>query len=200
MRWGCRWVTATKGSERERLLASHLSVVRGPKAQWDSNPKLQSPPFFWVPRGVRWDPFAQRWSDGSASRPVLTLTRPGNIGLSRELRCRFLRTALAQRITLCSELITFPGPVTMTARIALAFLDWLLDHDAQLSRLQTSKATFEASPACLDRGSSFVEALFCDVPIHDLVRARLRRDICSDERVGHEGRANRQQHSKYDSQ
>jgi len=109
MRWGFRWVTATKGSERERLLASDLSVVRGPKAQWDSYPKLQSPPFFWLPRGVRWDPFALRWSDGSASRPVLTLTRPGNIGLSRELRCRFLRTALAQRITLCSELITFPG-------------------------------------------------------------------------------------------
>ena len=62
----------------------------------------------------------------------------------------------------------------MTARSALAFLDWLLDHDAQLSRLQTSKATLEASPACLDRGSSFVEALFCDVPIHDLVGARLR--------------------------
>jgi len=36
MRWGFRWVTATKGSERERLLASDLSVVRGPKAQWDS--------------------------------------------------------------------------------------------------------------------------------------------------------------------
>ena len=78
-------------------------------------------------------------------------TRPGNIGLSRELRCRFLRTALAQRITLHSKLITLPGPVTVTARSALAFLDWLLDHHAQLlSRLQTSKTTLEASPACLD--------------------------------------------------
>ena len=138
--------------------------------------------------------------DGSASRSMLTPTRAGDVGLSRDLRCRLLRTPLAQRITLRSKLITLPGPVTVTARSALAFLDWLLDHDAQLSRLQTSKATLEASPACLDRGSSFVEALFCDVPIHDLVRARLRRDICSSERVGHEGRANRQQHSKDDSQ
>ena len=82
---------------------------------------------------------------------MLTPTRPGNIGLSRELRCGFLRTALAQRITLCSELITLPGPVTVTARSALAFLDWLLDHHAQLlSRLQTSKTTLEAGPACLD--------------------------------------------------
>src|SRR6476469_777595 len=55
------------------------------------------------------------------------------------------------RITLCSKLITLPGPVTVTARSALALLDWLLDHHAQLlSRLQTSKATLEASPACLD--------------------------------------------------
>jgi hypothetical protein len=83
---------------------------------------------------------------------MLTPTRPGNIGLSRELRCRFLRTALAKRrITICSELITLPGPVTVTARSALAFLDLLLDHHAQPSSLlQTSKTTFEAIPACLD--------------------------------------------------
>jgi hypothetical protein len=82
---------------------------------------------------------------------MLTPTRPGNFGLSRELRCCFLGTALAQRITLCSELIALPGPVTVIARSALAFLDWLLDHHAQLlSRLQTSKTTLEASPACLD--------------------------------------------------
>jgi hypothetical protein len=62
---------------------------------------------------------------------MLTPTRPGNIGLSRELRCRFLGTALAQRITLDSALITLPGPVTVIARSALAFLDWLLDHHAQ---------------------------------------------------------------------
>ena len=66
--------------------------------------------------------------DGSASRPMLTPTRPVNTGLSRELRCGFLRTAFAQRITLCSELITLPGPVTMTARSALAFSNRLLDH------------------------------------------------------------------------
>jgi hypothetical protein len=89
--------------------------------------------------------------DGSASRPMLTPTRRGNIGLSRELRCRFLRTALAQRITFRSELITLPGPVTVIARSALAFLDWLLDHHPQpSSRLQTSKTTFEAIPARLD--------------------------------------------------
>ena len=81
-----------------------------------------------TPGGLRWDPFALRWSDGSASRPILAPTRSGNIGLSRELRCRFLRTALAQRITLCSELITLPGPVTVTARSALAFSNRLLDH------------------------------------------------------------------------
>jgi hypothetical protein len=87
----------------------------------------------------------------SASRSTLAPTRLGNIGLSRELRCRFLRTALAQRITLGSELITLPGPVTVIARSALAFLDWLLDHHAQaLSRLQTLKTTLEAIPACLD--------------------------------------------------
>jgi hypothetical protein len=104
-----------------------------------------------TPGGPRWDPLILLWSDGSASLPILTPTRPGNIGLSRKLRCRFLRTALAQRITLCSELITLPGPVTVTARSALAFLDWLLDHHPQpSSRLQTSKTTFEATPACLD--------------------------------------------------
>ena len=82
---------------------------------------------------------------------MLTPTRPGNIGLSRALRCRFLRTALAQRITLCSELITLPGPVTVTARSALAFSNRLLDHHArQLSRLQTSKTTLEAIPSRLD--------------------------------------------------
>ena len=145
-----------------------------PRHSGTPTPSYNHPPSFGYPGGSDGTHSRCFWSDGSASRPVLTLTRPGNIGLSRELRCRFLRTALAQRITLCSELISFPGPVTMTARSALAFLDWLLDHDAQLSRLQTSKATLEASPACLDRGSSFVEALFCDVPIHDLVGARLR--------------------------
>ncbi len=89
--------------------------------------------------------------DGSASRPMVTPTRPGNIGLSRELHCRFLRTALAQRITFGSELIALPGPVTVIARSALAFLDWLLDHHARpLSRLKTSKTTLEAIPACLD--------------------------------------------------
>jgi hypothetical protein len=67
----------------------------------------------------------------SASRSTHAPTRLGNIGLSRELRCRFLRTALAQRITLGSELITLPGPVTVIARSALAFLDWLLDHHSQ---------------------------------------------------------------------
>ena len=81
---------------------------------------------------------------------MLTPTRAGDVGLSRDLRCRLLRTSLTQRITLCSDPITLPGPVTVTARSALAFLDRLLDHDAQLSRLQTSKATLEASPACLD--------------------------------------------------
>ena len=59
---------------------------------------------------------------------MLTPTRPGNIDLSRDLRFRFLRTALAQRITLCSELVTLPGPVTVTARSALAFSNRLLDH------------------------------------------------------------------------
>jgi hypothetical protein len=87
----------------------------------------------------------------SASRSTLAPTRAGDVRPSRDLRCRFLRTALAQRITLCSELITLPGPVTVIARSALAFLDRLLDHHAQpLSRLQTSKTTFEAIPACLD--------------------------------------------------
>jgi hypothetical protein len=100
------------------------------EAQRDSYVELQSPPtfIFATPGGLRWDPLTLLWSDGSASLPILTPTRPGNIGLSRELRCRFLRTALAQRITLCSELITLPGPVTVAARSALAFLDWLLDH------------------------------------------------------------------------
>ena len=56
MRWGFRWVTATKGSERERLLASDLSVVRGPKAQWDSYPKLQSPPLFLATPGGQMGP------------------------------------------------------------------------------------------------------------------------------------------------
>ena len=88
--------------------------------------------------------------DGSASWS-LTPTRAGDVCPSRDLRCRFLRTALAQRITLCSELITLPGPVTVIARSALAFLDRLLHHHAQpLSRLQTSKTTLEAIPACLD--------------------------------------------------
>ena len=59
------------------------------------------------PRGVQMGPIRAAWSDGSASRPMLTPTRPGNIGLSRELQ-----TALAQRITLCSELIALPGSVT----------------------------------------------------------------------------------------
>ena len=87
----------------------------------------------------------------SASRSTLAHTRAGDVFPSRDLRCRFLRTALAQRITLCSELITLPGPVTVTARSALAFLDWLLDHHPQPSfRLQTSKTTFEAIPAYLD--------------------------------------------------
>ena len=31
-----RWATAAKRNEREGLLASDLSVVRGPKSQWDS--------------------------------------------------------------------------------------------------------------------------------------------------------------------
>jgi hypothetical protein len=76
---------------------------------------------------------------------------PRDVFPSRELRCRFLRTALAQRITFRSELITLPGPVTVIARSALAFLDRLLDHHAQpLSRPQTSKTTFEAIPARLD--------------------------------------------------
>jgi hypothetical protein len=89
-------------------------------------------------------------ADVAGVAPMLTPTRPGSIGLCREFRCRFLRTALAQRITLCSEIITLPGPVTVIARSALAFLDWLLDHHAQpLSRLQTSKTILEASPACL---------------------------------------------------
>ena len=136
MRSESRWATATKGSERERCFLKSVS-----QAQRDSYPKLQSPPTFILatPGRLRGDPLMLLWSDGSASLPILTPTRPGNIGLSRELRCRFLRTALAQRITLCSELITLPGPVTVTARSALAFLDWLLDHHAQLlSRLQTS--------------------------------------------------------------
>jgi hypothetical protein len=90
-------------------------------------------------------------SDDLASWPMLTPIRPGNIGLSREFRCRFLRTALAQRITLCSKLVTLPGPVTMTVRSALAFSNRLLDHHArQLSRLQTSKTTLEAIPSRLD--------------------------------------------------
>ena len=88
--------------------------------------------------------------DGSASWS-LTPTRAGDVCPSRDLRCRFLRTALAQRITFRSELITLPGPVTVIARSALAFLDRLLNHQAQpLSRLQTSKTTFEAIPARLD--------------------------------------------------
>jgi hypothetical protein len=73
-------------------------------------------------------PFTLLWSDSSASWPMLIPTRPGNFGLSRELRCCFLGTALAQRITLCSEVITLPGPVTVIARSASAFLDRLLDH------------------------------------------------------------------------
>ena len=62
------------------------------------------------------------------------------------------------------------------------------------SRLQTSQAAFEAMPACLNRGSSFVEALLCDIPIHDLLRARFRRDLRSGERIGNKGCADRQQH------
>ena len=101
MRSEFRWATATKGSERERLLASDLSEVRGPRLNGTPTPSYNHPP--------------------ASIAADATPTRPGNIGLSRELRCRFLRTALAQRITLCSELITFPGPVTVTARSALAF-------------------------------------------------------------------------------
>ena len=89
--------------------------------------------------------------DGSASRSMLTPTRVGDVGLSRDLRCRLLRTPLTQRIPLCSDLTTLPGPVTVTARSALAFSNRLLDHHArQLSRLQTSKTTLEAIPSRLD--------------------------------------------------
>jgi hypothetical protein len=39
-----------------------------------------------------------------------------------------------------------------------------------------------------------VKALFCDVPIHDLLKARFRRDLRSGEGIGHEGCPNRQQY------
>jgi hypothetical protein len=59
MRWEFRWATATKRSERRGLLASDLSAVRGPKAQWDSYPKLQSPPaFILAARGVSGGPLS----------------------------------------------------------------------------------------------------------------------------------------------
>jgi hypothetical protein len=64
---------------------SRLSEVRGHGRNGTPRPSYNHPPAsFWLPPGVvRWDPFARRWSDGLASRPVLTPTRPGNIGLSR---------------------------------------------------------------------------------------------------------------------
>ena len=44
-------------------------------------------------------------------------------------------------------------------------------------RLQTFHTAFETIPTCRNRGRRFVEAVFRDVPINDLLRAILRRDV-----------------------
>jgi hypothetical protein len=66
-------------------------------------------PNFAYPGASRWDPFTPHTlamdakklvsPDGSASRS-LTPTRAGDVCPTRDFRCHFLRTALAQRITL----------------------------------------------------------------------------------------------------